>query len=527
MVIAQTCPQDVFEPNDACLQAPIIPLGTTIGLTNGDQEYDNYRLMVPAGQLVEVRLRVLNPSNGVGGFFSLLEADTVDCLHQTAFGEGTSAYFQTNQQNIQLGWTSPQSEPQEFLINLFTFGDPNHCIEYELDVSLTPNLCTYLPTDGFSMNHSCQAAAPAVEGTYTGLRASVSEKDYYVVDVAANSVGTVEIFDIDTQGQVYLWAWNAANACSGGDPVRVRAIYAESGGFYLPNTTSSSQSFVVMVQPRPEAISQRAFCLDYSMRISFEENPCGGMQGDRFEPNDTAGTATPIASTELDLTSTAIDSDYYAIDVPPRGTLTVTRSGSLFPSHFKLSGENGNSHLASNQFIGSGPNDPRHRITWQNASNTTRSTVLLVGGNRSFPTAFCGTYDLEVEITYGGAFCTPSVNSTGHSAHLKATGSIIVGQGAMTLTTGPTPPGQYGITFFGQGTQAPAPLGGGSLCISGQLHRLPIASPAGDGLQTTIDWNSPGVAAVIQPGTTWRFQTWYRDHGGLSNVSEGRGVTFQ
>ncbi len=526
-LLAQVCPQDAFEPNEFCAQVTTLPAGTTGGLTSGDQENDFYRLVVPAGHLVEVRMRVQNPTSSLAMFFGLLEANSETCASLGSSGAVGGGYFHPDNPDIRTGWASPPGESAEFFVSLFTFGDANGCLNYELDVSFTPSTCTPLATDGFLLNHSCETAAPVGEGIYPGLRASASENDYYMVDVPSNSIGLVEVTDIVIEGQVYIWVYESSSACTAGDHIKARLIFADAGGVYIPNSTGRSQSYVIEVEPSPEALSQEAFCLDYSLRVSSQGHPCGGFQGDLFEPNDTVASATHISQSELGLTSTAIDSDYFTIDVPPRGTLTVIRSGSLFPSHFNLYSENREFYLSGNEFIGANINDPRQRIEWTNNSFATRSTLLYVSGNRSFPTPFCGTYDLEIEITYGGIFCIPTVNSTGDSVVMKATGSIIVGQGSLYLTAGPTPPGQFGLTFFGPGLQAPTPLSGGTLCISGLLRRLPIASQVGDGLRTTIDWSNPGVASVIHSGSTWYFQTWYRENGGLSNVSEGKGITFQ
>jgi len=525
--MAQTCNQDAFEPNDDCDQAMSIPIGTTTGLVNGDQETDNYRVLIPAGQLVEVRLRPLNPSSSVSGFFSLLELDSLTCNNQFAFGVGSGSYFHAQTSDVVLGWSTPHGEALEFNVNLFTFGDPAACMEYELDVTITPSECTPLETDVFAANHSCETAAAVGLGSYTGLRASVSERDYYAVQVSPDSVGLVELTDIATQGQVYVWVYESSKGCVESEHVAATLIWADSGGVYIPNATGAQKSYVVEVEARPDANSQAAFCLDYSLHFSEQASPCGGLQGDRFEPNDTLALATPITQTELGLTSAVTDSDYFTIEVPARGTLTVTRIGELFPDGMALYSENQEHWLQGGIFIGTDANDPRHRIQWTNDSPSPRSTVLSVRGNRPFPGPFCGNYDLELEITFGNSFCAPASNSTGEPARLKATGSLIVGEGTLSLTTAPTPAGQFGLTFFGQGLQNPAPMGSGSLCISGLLRRMPIADLAGDGLLTTIDWDQPGVSGIIQAGTTWEFQTWYRDNGGASNVSEGLQLTFQ
>ncbi len=55
----------------------------------------------------------------------MLEADSVVCNGEFAFGEGSSAYFNGALPKSLLAWTSPQGESMEFLVSLFTFGVDN------------------------------------------------------------------------------------------------------------------------------------------------------------------------------------------------------------------------------------------------------------------------------------------------------------------------------------------------------------------------------------------------------------------
>ncbi len=127
--------------------------------------------------------------------------------------------------------------------------------------------------------------------------------------------------------------------------------------------------------------------------------------------------------------------------------------------------------------------------------------------------------------------CGTEKNSTGASAHISATGSYNVASNTMELYTAPTP-NQFGIFFYSStlvNGGAGFPLGDGRLCIGpGALNRLyPPVLASGNVMTRAIDFtNPPAPAAQITAGSTWYFQTWFRDPGfgpvgfNLSNAVE-------
>ena len=97
----------------------------------------------------------------------------------------------------------------------------------------------------------------------------------------------------------------------------------------------------------------------------------------------------------------------------------------------------------------------------------------------------------------------------------------------LVLTTSGCPDNVNGLYFYGQGQQM-GTLGNGVLCIQNNLHRLPVTQTGifGDA-SYAFDVHAP--PAVINPGSTWNFQFWYRDTAGggaLYNASNGLSVTF-
>ena len=77
---------------------------------------------------------------------------------------------------------------------------------------------------------------------------------------------------------------------------------------------------------------------------------------------------------------------------------------------------------------------------------------------------------------------------------------------------------------------ARVPLGNGLRVTGNSIIRLPGSLNSGPSGQVIY---SPGIAAsepVIQPGTTWNIQTWYRDNpgpcGAGTNLSNCMSVSF-
>ena len=127
-------------------------------------------------------------------------------------------------------------------------------------------------------------------------------------------------------------------------------------------------------------------------------------------------------------------------------------------------------------------------------------------------------------------YCTTTPNSVGPGAMISSTGTAFLSFNDFTLLASGVPPSQFGL-FFYSGSQAQAPLGDGTLCVSGQIFRFPATLSSSTGAAAwALDYaNPPSPAGQITSGTTWYFQFWYRDvQGGPagSNLSDGLEVTF-
>lgn len=118
-------------------------------------------------------------------------------------------------------------------------------------------------------------------------------------------------------------------------------------------------------------------------------------------------------------------------------------------------------------------------------------------------------------------FCASGSNG----AHITATGSSLLdvngGAGDLVLHASNVAPGSPGTFILGSSSAPAIPFGQGSLCLAGQLRRLPIVTNA----TFALDYSSPEVAGLFTPASTWNFQFWFRS-GGSFDLSDGIGITF-
>ncbi len=137
--------------------------------------------------------------------------------------------------------------------------------------------------------------------------------------------------------------------------------------------------------------------------------------------------------------------------------------------------------------------------------------------------------------TIGDIYCSPAQpNSTGKTASIQVTGVPVAAFNDITLHAQNLPPNQFGM-FIAGSTQAVVMNPGGSmgnLCVGGgnqgYLGRiatsLQSSGPAGL-LSYSLDLNSVPIAVApfsiaLTSGTSWNFQTWYRDINGSNNFSD-------
>jgi len=172
--------------------------------------------------------------------------------------------------------------------------------------------------------------------------------------------------------------------------------------------------------------------------------------------------------------------------------------------------------------------------------NTTTGAVTTLADT----TPTNGEFEIAVQIPTGGGlgsnYCTAVPNSTGNTAVIGATGSLVASNNNVTLATTQMPNNAFGfyLTSTQQGFIANPGGSAGNLCLSGAIGRYvgpgQIKNSGATGsFSLVLNLNQtpqPSGTVAIAAGQTWNFTTWYRDVVGgtaTSNFSNGLSVTFQ
>lgn len=146
-------------------------------------------------------------------------------------------------------------------------------------------------------------------------------------------------------------------------------------------------------------------------------------------------------------------------------------------------------------------------------------------GARPFDPALCGP-----SLRY----CAGAPNSVGAGATLEVLGSGSVSANAFGLRSAAAPPKEWGTFFYGP-EATNVPMGDGTLCVADGgvgVFRFPAVQVGANGVATlAVDLTvPPDPAGKVLPGSSWRFQFWYRDANGPlgngSNFSDAPEVIF-
>jgi hypothetical protein len=159
--------------------------------------------------------------------------------------------------------------------------------------------------------------------------------------------------------------------------------------------------------------------------------------------------------------------------------------------------------------------------------------IGAIQGNTALPgyhQVFSGVYRL------GNKYGTAVPNSLGVPASIDATGSISRSANQLTLLATGLPPNVSGLFFYGPTMMGPlpAPIADGNRWVDGPLRRLPVINtgPAGPGGTASVSFTvnlavGTPLYDLLQPGTEWNFQLYYRNVAGgpaHANVSDALNV---
>ena len=171
------------------------------------------------------------------------------------------------------------------------------------------------------------------------------------------------------------------------------------------------------------------------------------------------------------------------------------------------------------QVVGTYPGSAFDTVDWN---------VLGPGGAISIALVSFTIYP-DVSSSIGTNYCTSTTNSSGQAAVISASGCPSVSIGAVTLNGSSMPANKASLFFYGpNATQSP--LGYGYLCVSGGLFRFHAGTTGAAGtIAHAIDFHSSPAGAgagTILPGSTWRFQGWFRDGIGITNTTDAIAIVF-
>ena len=133
-------------------------------------------------------------------------------------------------------------------------------------------------------------------------------------------------------------------------------------------------------------------------------------------------------------------------------------------------------------------------------------------------------------------YCVGAPNSSGPGATLTSSGSTSVSQNSLTLVATGAAPHSPGL-FVYSSSAAEVPFGDGYRCVGTSLGDVLRLSPTTitneNGVSMRdLDFTAPPLdagAGQITPGSTWRFQFWYRDVGQSGsgfNSTDGLRIRF-
>ncbi len=173
------------------------------------------------------------------------------------------------------------------------------------------------------------------------------------------------------------------------------------------------------------------------------------------------------------------------------------------------------------------------------ASGGSGELWTIVGGGH-VPDLSASFSRLVVEWLYahprpgiGVNYCSSTPNSSGRAAQMDALGSASVAANDLCLLARDVPADQFGLLYYGP-VELDLPFGNGRRCVGAGgvgVFRFPVQSSGAAGLLVQpVDYTDPPHDdGLIQPGSTWKFQGWFRDPvagGAFFDLSDGYSISF-
>ncbi len=410
-----------------------------------------------------------------------------------------------------------------------------------IDILIDP--CSASPDDTLEENDTCTAPATLTTGFYSDLFVSITDPDFYQINVPVGFTLDVQAMDaISLPGDVDLRLYDPS--CNLIDDLNADAL--------TYNVGSAGGNYVVEIYADPTSADT---CTDYDLDVTLTPDPCFLAMDDALEENDDCGQEVNLTSgSYTGLFVSKIDWDYYTVNVASGDTLQVDMfflhaDGDTDIFLYEMGScadfASGNVGTTGSLVSGFSAND-NEQIVWTNTTGQTQTYIIKINVFPLTLTGDCNTYDILVSgadgqgPTIGDTYCDNVINTTGQPGLLAATGSAVAADNNFTLTGTQLPDGEF--CFFlasrTQGFIANPNSSQGNLCVLGNIARFNFPGQFGQtangmfSFQIPLDNvpEPPALSTAVVAGDTWNFQLWYRDFlptGPTSNFTQGLEVLFQ
>lgn len=311
------CVNDAFEPNDTQSQAAPVPANLEIANLVGCGDDDWFAAAgLPVPPRLRVRVTFVPPQAGV-----LFDADVIDLDGNRALARFVGQPF--------VDWSNdaPVTTGRVAVRVRVRGAEPAARPVYGLRIDAQPfsGACTL---DGFEPDSTAEQARTYDTGREYTLSACPNDDDWLRVRAGAGDRFQIRA-SVLPQG-----AGEIALVVIAGGAVAARTV-SSGGGLFLDIPSLGADDPLVQVflpDAAPPSVG-RAYT------IRFDTQPAANCPADPFEPNDAPETAAAFPpGRRNDLTLCPGESDWFAVTVPARSSLSVTAAPADAPITLTLSG---------------------------------------------------------------------------------------------------------------------------------------------------------------------------------------------
>ena len=215
-----TSPDDSFEDNDVCTSASTITAGNYTNLFASTTDADFYEVALGANDILD---------------FIIFDTPAED-LDLNLYDSSCNLiqFFNTDGLSYAAGGVA-----QTVIVEVFL--DPGFsgigCLNYDADISISPDPCSVLQPDSFEENDDCTTAVAINDGTFPGLTVFDTDNDYFSLTVPNGGTLDASILFSNANGDTDLYLWDPLVECD--------TNVAGTGGAYLVRGFSATDDEVI------------------------------------------------------------------------------------------------------------------------------------------------------------------------------------------------------------------------------------------------------------------------------------------